>query len=65
MLKSGKRLGFEIKYSDAPTLTRSMHVALADLKLDRLWVVYPGSRAYELHDKVSVIPLETVAHAVS
>ena len=47
--------------SDAPSLTRSMHVALKDLRLDRLWVVYPGSTAYELHGKVSVIPLEAVA----
>ncbi len=65
VLKSGKRLGFELKYSDAPTLQRSMHVALEDLHLDRLWVVYPGDRAYDLHPKVSVVPLAAVQSAVA
>lgn len=61
VMKSGKRHGFEIKYSDAPPLRRSMHVAIEDLGLHRLWVVYPGDRSYNLHEKVSVIPLEAVA----
>ncbi len=64
VLKSGKRFGFEIKYSDAPSLKRSMHVALEDLRLDRLWIVYPGSRGYDLQERVSVIPLEEVVDAV-
>ncbi len=64
VLKSGKRFGFEVEYSDAPTLKRSMHVALEDLRLDRLWIVYPGSRSYDLHERVSVIPLEAVGGAV-
>jgi len=42
---------------DAPTLTPSIHIALNDLKLDRLVVVYPGERRYALADRVEVIPL--------
>ena len=38
----GKRYGFECKFQDAPAMTRSMHVALTDLSLDHLWVIYPG-----------------------
>ncbi len=38
-------------------MTRSMIIALADLKLDRLWVVYPGARAYDLTREVRVVPL--------
>jgi uncharacterized protein len=52
-----RRLGVEIKYADAPSLTPSMTIACNDLKLDRLYVVYPGSRRYELAPKVSVLPL--------
>ncbi len=63
VLKSGKRFGFEFKYSDAPAIQRSMHVALEDLGLDRLWVVYPGDRSYELHELVSVTPLDAVVDA--
>ena len=58
LLKDGKRLGFEFKYSDAPHLTKSMHSALTDLSLDRLWVVYPGKNTYQLQDRVEVVPLE-------
>lgn len=61
VLLSGRRHGFELKYSDAPSLTRSMHIALQDLSLDRLWIVYPGQRAYALAEKVSVLPLSAVA----
>ena len=61
VFKSGKRYGFEIKYADAPGMTRAMHVALQDLRLDRLWVVYPGTQAYALEEKVTAIPLEAVS----
>jgi hypothetical protein len=40
---------------DAPTLTPSMHIALNDLKLDRLVVVYAGERRYALADGVEGI----------
>ena len=52
----GRRVGIEIKYADAPRLTKSMRIALQDLKLDRLLVVYPGAEAYPLENNVEVIP---------
>jgi uncharacterized protein len=30
----GKRYGVEFKHSDAPVMTKSLHIALNDLKLD-------------------------------
>ncbi len=56
----GKHYGFEIKYADAPGGGRSMHVAIRDLRLEHLWVVYPGHQQYSLDDKVSVIPIDSV-----
>jgi uncharacterized protein len=50
----GKRYGVEVKYGDAPGLTKSMHTALADLELERLWVVYPGQESIRLADRVEV-----------
>jgi len=61
LFKRGRRIGVECKRMDAPTMTPSMRVALADLKLDRLIVVYPGEQRYALADKVDVVPLEEVA----
>lgn len=52
----GQRHGFECKYSDAPGTGRSMRVAIDDLKLDRLWVIYPGQDRYVLDDRIAVVP---------
>ena len=49
--------GFEMKYGDAPTMTKSLHVAMQDLKLDHAYIVYPGTRVYPITNKVTVIPL--------
>lgn len=56
--------GVEIKFSDAPRLTRSMQIAMDDLHLKELLVVYPGTREYELADNIRVVPL-SVACGVS
>jgi hypothetical protein len=56
--RQGRRLvGFEAKWSDAPAMTRSMHVALGDLGLERLYVVYPGPKRYALAKRVEVLPI--------
>lgn len=57
LVKGGKRIGVECKRADAPTLTPSMRIALADLHLDQLYVLYPGDRSYSLGKKVQVVPL--------
>ncbi|MFN7937325.1 MAG: ATP-binding protein [Bryobacteraceae bacterium] len=53
----GKRYGVEVKLNDAPDLTKSMQIALKDLELDLLYVVYPGRKHYWLHDQVQVLSL--------
>lgn len=57
LFKNGRRIGVECKRADAPVLTPSMRIAMADLKLDHLYVVYPGTKAYTLAKKVEVVPL--------
>ncbi|MFL6601797.1 MAG: ATP-binding protein [Steroidobacteraceae bacterium] len=57
LFKNGRRLGVEVKRADAPTLTPSMRSALADLKLEQLIVLYPGSQVYELEPRVRVLPI--------
>ena len=34
-----------------------MRVALEDLSLEHLWVVYPGDVEYALDDRISVLPV--------
>jgi predicted AAA+ superfamily ATPase len=57
LFKEGCRIGVECKRADAPTLTPSMRIALNDLKLDELRVVYPGASRYLLGERVEVVPL--------
>lgn len=54
---NGQRLGVEVKYGDAVRMTSSMHVALGDLKLDRLLVVHPGPRCYPLTAKTEAVSI--------
>ncbi|MFT3799643.1 MAG: DUF4143 domain-containing protein [Burkholderiaceae bacterium] len=57
MTQAERRVGVEFKRTDAPVMTRSIHVALADLKLDALYVVYPGTLRYPLAERVEAVPL--------
>jgi predicted AAA+ superfamily ATPase len=60
ILADGKRLGYEIKYSDSPKLTQSMHSAGETLGLDSLTVVYPGDRSFPLSDSVTATGLDSL-----
>jgi len=55
--KGGRRYGIEIKRGDAPRVTPSMRVALDDLELARLIVLYPGSRTYPLAERMDALPM--------
>jgi predicted AAA+ superfamily ATPase len=58
MLRGSRRVGVEIKRSDAPSLTPSIRIALDDLQLGKLWVIYPGQQRYNLHERVTAIPFD-------
>lgn len=64
VMAKGKRWGFEFKYQDAPTMTKSLHLAVQDLEPERVWIVYPGTAAYPVHDRVEVVPLPTALEKV-
>lgn len=57
--QSGKgNYAVEVKYNQAPRLTPSMKSAVQELKLEHLWVVYPGNKTYPLAERVTAIPLK-------
>ena len=60
LVRGGQRWGFELKYADAPRTTRSMRAALDDLKLERLFVIYPGEKDYQLDDRIQVLALRNI-----
>jgi predicted AAA+ superfamily ATPase len=63
LFRRGRRIGVECKRMDAPKLTPSMRIAISDLKLDRLVVVYPGTKRYAPAADVEVVPLAELVGA--
>jgi len=61
---AGKRVGFEAKRADAPAVTKSMRVALDELGLDHLFVVYPGTAEIRLHERITTLGLPGLPRAL-
>lgn len=55
--RGGKRYGFEMKMSDAPTLTKSIRIAVEDLRLARVYVIYPGRESYSLDTRTEAVAI--------
>jgi len=60
-LRKGKLWGVELKYSEAPKLTKSMKSAIEELSLEHLWVVYPGDTSYSLSSNASAVPITNLS----
>ncbi len=58
LVNGSERMGFEFKFSKTPQLTRSMTIALKDLKLKNLTVIYPGEVPIHLTKEVTCIGLK-------
>jgi len=59
-IDNGKRYGIEIKMSEAPKVTRSMHIAIETLGLERLWLICPGEHTYKAHERITVMPAKDI-----
>lgn len=55
LFRRGRRYGLEFKCEDAPGMTRSIHVALENLGLEKVIIIYPGSKSYPVHARVQVL----------
>ena len=60
LLYRGRKYGIEFKFSEAPKVTKSMHTASEVLKLNHLWLIYPGQYAYPIDEKISALPLKDI-----
>ena len=60
-LHGGKRYGVEVKFNEAPLVTRSMRIALHDLQLEHLWVLCPAPCGYPVDDRITVWPLREIS----
>lgn len=55
VVRGKRRVGFEFKRTEAPSLTPSMRIALADLALQQLTVVHAGLESWRLADSVRAV----------
>jgi len=62
--QGSRRIGFEIKFSSAPRVTKGFWTAIDDLKLDAAFVVAPIARPYPLKAGVEVIGVAGIEAAL-
>lgn len=55
-----RRLGMEVKFSAAPTVTKGFWQAVGDLQPQRTVVVAPVARSYPLRNGVDVVPVSAL-----
>jgi hypothetical protein len=60
----GRFWGLEVKYADAPTVTKSVCSGIHDLDLSHVWIVYPGKASYRAAENVTVLSLRDL-HAIA
>ena len=58
VVRGATRVGFEIKHTVAPETTRSMRIALADLRLDRLDVIHVGKDTYPMASRIRAVAFD-------
>lgn len=64
LFRRGKAWGVEFKVGDGPTMTKSLQIALGDLKLERAWIVHAGTKTYPVHKRVDALPLAKLGELV-
>jgi hypothetical protein len=50
---------------DTPRLTPSIRIARTDISLERIAIIYPGTKRYPLADDVEAVPLEALANGAA
>jgi predicted AAA+ superfamily ATPase len=56
VVRGNRRFGFEAKLTEAPTVTKSMRIAIEDLGLSRLVVIHAGETRFHLAENILAVP---------
>jgi uncharacterized protein len=60
VLRGTRRVGFEIKRTTSPSVTRSMHAAMEALNLPRLEVIHAGEHTFPLREGIRAVSFATM-----
>jgi hypothetical protein len=61
VFESGKRIGYEFKYSEKPSITKSMRIAIQDLKLTELRIICLGNVRASLDENIQAIGINELS----
>lgn len=59
--REGRRFGFEFKHSSSPKPTKSMHTAIQDLELEKIYVVFPGENRFPMGSVIEGLGIDLLA----
>ena len=62
--KGRRRLGFEIKLSSAPAVSKGFWQAVADVKPQKTYLIAPVETGYPLAKNVEVLPAHQLAKGI-
>ena len=62
VIERGRRIGFEVKFNEAPRVTTAMRSVAETLALDHLFVVCPTPHAYPVDTGITVLPITEVVN---
>ena len=65
VIRGRKRIGFEIKRTSSPHMTKSIRSALQDLKLHHLDIIHAGEHSFPLGNKVRAVALGRLLEDIS
>lgn len=60
VVRGNQHRGFEVKRTETPKTTRSMHIAIEDLGLDGLDVVHAGEKSFPLTDTIRALSIHDI-----
>jgi len=64
VVRGRERRGFEFKRTSSPGATKSMHVALADLRLSQIDVIHAGTGTFPLAPRIRAVGIDRVLRDV-
>jgi predicted AAA+ superfamily ATPase len=65
IMHRGKRFGFDVKLSESPTVTKSMRIAIENLSLEQLFVVFPGTSSFSFDKQIEAVAVKDLPGRLS
>ena len=57
LVRGNRRIGIEVKCTASPAVTRSMEIAMKDLRLQKLWLVHRGDMRFKMRPGIEALPV--------